>query len=71
MMYVIAGFAIWGLGWLLNLYLANSKWSDYRAMNIAVPLIFGLTALLAWECFVIGIDVQPVSRLDEAIALFD
>jgi len=54
MMYVIAGFAIWVLGWLVNLYLANSKWSDYRAMNLAIPLIFGLTVLLVWECFVMG-----------------
>ena len=60
MMYVISGFAIWVLGWLVNLYLANSKWSDYRAMNLAIPLIFGLTVLLVWECFVIGFEVNPV-----------
>jgi len=60
MMYVIAGFAIWVLGWLVNLYFANSKWSDTRAMTLAIPLIFGLTVLLVWECFVIGFDVNPV-----------
>ena len=60
MMYVIAGFAIWALGWLLNVYLANGKSSDHWAMNIGIPLIFGLTILLVWECFVIGFEVNPV-----------
>ena len=60
MMYVIAGFAIWALGWLLNVYLANGKSSDHWAMNIGIPLIFGLTILLVWECFAIGFEVNPV-----------
>jgi len=29
-------------------------------MNIGIPLIFGLTILLVWECFVIGFEVNPV-----------
>lgn len=60
MMYVIAGFAIWALGWLLNVYLANGKLSDHWTMNIGIPFIFGLTILLVWECFVIGFEVNPV-----------
>jgi NitT/TauT family transport system permease protein len=60
MICVIAGFAIWALGWVLNVYLANVKLSDHWAMNLGIPLIFGVTVLLVWECFVIGFEVNPV-----------
>ena len=60
MICVIAGFAIWALGWVLNVYLANGKLSDHWAMNLGIPLIFGVTVLLVWECFVIGFEVNPV-----------
>ena len=60
MMYVIAGFAIWAVGWLLNVYLANGKSSDHWVTSIGIPLIFGITLLLMWECFVVGFEVNPV-----------
>lgn len=60
MMYVIAGLTIWGLGWWLNIRLANSSNSDTRLMQIAIPMIFGLTVLLVWEFLVIGFEVKAV-----------
>mgnify|MGYP005628768467 CR=1 FL=1 len=60
MMCVIAGFAIWAVGWLLNVYLANGKSSDHWVTSIGIPLIFGITLLLMWECFVVGFEVNPV-----------
>lgn len=60
MMYVVLGFILWGAGWVLNVYLANGKQSNAWAMQILIPLIFGLTIVLVWECFVIGFEVNPV-----------
>ncbi len=60
MIYVFLGFIIWGAGWLLNIYFANSKHSDHWAMQVIIPLIFGLTLLLVWQFFVIGFQVNPV-----------
>lgn len=60
MIYVIAGFAVWGLGWWVNIRLANGPASDSRLMGIAIPLIFGLTVLAVWELFVIGFAVKPI-----------
>lgn len=60
MMYIVAGFLIWGLGWWLNIRLANGPASDTPAMQIVIPVIFGVTILLMWELWVIGFDVKPV-----------
>ena len=60
MMYIVAGFLIWGLGWWLNIRLANGPASDTPAMQIVIPVIFGVTSLLMWELWVIGFDVKPV-----------
>jgi NitT/TauT family transport system permease protein len=60
MIYVVLGVVIWAAGWILNVYLANGKQSDHWAMQIAIPLIFGITILFVWEFFVIGFQVNPV-----------
>jgi len=60
MIYVVFGFLVWAAGWVLNVYLANGKHADRLTMQIAIPLIFGVTILLTWEFFVIGFQVNPV-----------
>ena len=60
MIYVILGFTAWAAGWLLNVRLANGPRSDDRMMQVAIPLVFGLTIVVMWEMFVIGFNVNPV-----------
>lgn len=58
MTWVIAGFAIWALGWWLNVML--SRRPKTRATGLAVPIIFGVTIILIWECMVRGLEISPV-----------
>ncbi len=57
---VIAALIVWGAGWGLNLWLANSRWRGSRAARIAVPVLFGLTLLVMWELLVRGLNVSPI-----------
>lgn len=50
----------WIVAWGLNIWLANSRWSDMRAVRVVVPLIFGVTILVLWEGIVRGLGVSPV-----------
>ncbi len=52
--------AFWIGAWLLNIWLANSRWRDTRAVRIAVPVLFGVTLLVLWEGIVRGLNVSPV-----------
>lgn len=56
--WVVAGLVAWALGWLANVWLARQPKS--RATGLAVPVIFGITVLVMWECFVRGLNVPSV-----------
>ena len=51
---------VWCAGWWLNSQLANGAHSDTRLVRLLVPMIFGLTVLLAWELLVRGLEVSLV-----------
>jgi NitT/TauT family transport system permease protein len=53
----------WAGAWALNEWLVRLKPTDpavARAINIAVPLIFGVTILVVWEGAVHGFNVPPI-----------
>ena len=64
MMLVAAALLIWLLAWYVNQLLVavdtggNSVLD--RAINLAVPLIFGATLFVLWELLVRGLEVSPV-----------
>ncbi|MFC4668836.1 ABC transporter permease [Seohaeicola nanhaiensis] len=60
MIWVIAALLIWGLGWVLNAWLARGPMAGSRAVQLAVPLIFGVTLLAVWELVVRGLNVPLV-----------
>ena len=60
MIYVVGALILWGLGWMLNARLANGPRANTRAVQIAVPVIFGATILLIWELIVRGLSVPLV-----------
>lgn len=57
-MWVIAGLAAWALGWWLNHVLSHRP--PNRFTRLAVPVIFGLTIIVVWECVVRGFDIPTV-----------
>ncbi len=60
MVMVVLAFAVWGLGWFVNLRLAGGPRAGHRAVRLLVPVIFGATILLVWELLVRGLDVPLV-----------
>uniref|UniRef100_UPI003B51652C ABC transporter permease n=1 Tax=Roseovarius indicus TaxID=540747 RepID=UPI003B51652C len=58
MMWVIAGLAAWAFGWWLNHVLSHRPAN--RFTRLAVPVIFGLTVIVVWECIVRGFDIPTV-----------
>ena len=60
MIWVIAALLLWGLGWGLNAWLARGPMAGSRAVQLAVPLIFGVTLLAVWELVVRGLNVPLV-----------
>lgn len=60
MSWLIFALLFWLGAWALNAWLANSPWSETRAVRIAVPLIFGVTLLVLWEGLVRALGVSPV-----------
>lgn len=53
-----AAIAFWLAMWGLNIFLA--KQPKTRAINLMVPVIFGITLLVLWEGIVKGFDINPV-----------
>ncbi|UWQ92814.1 ABC transporter permease [Aliisedimentitalea scapharcae] len=51
---------VWIGGWWVNGRLANSPVADTRAVQLAVPVIFGVTVLIVWELLVRGLEVPLV-----------
>ena len=60
MMLVAAAIVIWAAAWVLNVRLSQGAARQSRLVQMAVPLIFGLTILLVWELLVRGLNVPPV-----------
>ncbi len=58
MSWLIFGACFWALGWYVNVRLAALPKS--RATSLLVPIIFGVTLLVIWECVVWGLDIQQV-----------
>ena len=58
MIWLIAGIIGWALGWYANVRLAALPKS--RATSLLVPIIFGVTLLIIWECVVRGLQIQQV-----------
>lgn len=58
MSWLIAGALIWALGWYLNVRLASLPKS--RVTSLLVPVIFGVTLVIIWECVVRGLEIQQV-----------
>ena len=57
---VIFAFVFWLVSWRMNVVLANSAASETRLIKLVVPLIFGVTILVAWELVVRGLNVPLV-----------
>jgi len=57
---VILALAFWLAAYLLNNWLAKSRWSNTRAVRLGVPAIFGITILVVWEGLVKGLNISPV-----------
>ncbi len=57
MMLVATAFLVWGLGWVLNIWLARfgGRW-----VSLVSALVFGVTLLLVWELVVRGLGVSAV-----------
>ena len=52
------GTVFWLAAWATNEWLVRCRPS--RAVNLAVPLIFGITILILWESVVRGLSVPPI-----------
>lgn len=59
-MLVALAFAVWALGWWINVLLANGPSAGTRGVRLLVPAIFGLTLLVVWELLVRGLQVPLV-----------
>ncbi|SNR34788.1 ABC transporter permease [Puniceibacterium sediminis] len=58
MIWLVLGIAVWAGGWALNVWLAGRAKST--ATSLAVPVVFGLTLVVIWECLVRGLEISPV-----------
>ena len=58
MSWIITAIGAWALGWRINARMARAPGT--RATRLAVPVIFGLTVIIIWECFVRGLAISPV-----------
>ncbi len=60
MILVVFALVLWALGWWLNARLAAGPQADTRAVQLLVPVIFGLTIVAVWELLVRGLNVPLV-----------
>ncbi|MYM56735.1 ABC transporter permease [Thalassovita mangrovi] len=56
--WIVFGFIAWLVGWRANVWLARLPKS--RATSLLVPVIFGVTVVVLWECAVRGFNINPV-----------
>jgi NitT/TauT family transport system permease protein len=52
------GLVAWALGWRINSHLSHRP--KTRTTRLLVPVIFGLTVVVIWECLVRGLSISPV-----------
>jgi NitT/TauT family transport system permease protein len=52
------GLVAWALGWGINSHLSHRP--KTRTTRLLVPVIFGLTVVVIWECLVRGLSISPV-----------
>lgn len=52
------GVIAWAVGWRINSHLAHRPRT--RASGLVVPVVFGLTVVVIWECLVRGLSISPV-----------
>ena len=57
---IIGALAIWAVGWFLNARLARSAMAQHRAIQLLVPVIFGVTLLIMWEILVRLLEISPI-----------
>ncbi len=57
---VALALVIWGVGWWVNVRLAEGPSARTALVRLAVPLIFGAVVLVVWELMVRGLDVPLV-----------
>ncbi|WP_111734843.1 ABC transporter permease [Roseovarius amoyensis] len=58
MTWLVAGLAAWALGWWINTTLARRPRT--RITRTVVPVVFGLTVIVIWECVVRGLAIPSV-----------
>lgn len=56
--WLVFGFIAWLVGWKLNSWLSHRPRTQFT--RLAVPVIFGLTIIVVWECIVWGLKISPV-----------
>lgn len=59
-MMAFAALVIWGLGWWINIRLANGARADNPLIKTLIPAIFGITVLIVWELLVRAFEINPV-----------
>lgn len=57
---VLLAVAIWAAMWALNVAIARSRHHHKRWARLLVPVLFGLSLLIAWELVVRGLNVPAV-----------
>ncbi|WP_058241524.1 ABC transporter permease [Shimia marina] len=60
MIWIVAMLVFWAAAWRTNVWLANSAYAGMMVVRIAVPVLFGITILVIWECLVRGFGVSQV-----------
>ncbi|MBW8285422.1 MAG: ABC transporter permease [Rhizobium sp.] len=61
--YLVFALVFWLSAWGLNEWLVRQQFKDRtlrRIVNTAVPLIFGVTLLVIWECLVHGFNIPSI-----------
>lgn len=61
--YLVFALIFWLAAWAFNEWLVRRRFADptlRRLANIAVPLIFGVTLLVIWECVVHGFAIPSI-----------
>ena len=60
MSWLLFALLFWVGGWLVNAWLANSKWHKTTLVRVLIPVLFGVTLIMLWEGIVRGYGVSPV-----------
>ncbi|MCK0143044.1 ABC transporter permease [Aliiroseovarius sp. F20344] len=58
MSWLIIALIFWLAAWAANVAMVRSKWADTTLVRYLVPIIFGLTLIVAWEALVHAFNVS-------------